>query len=108
MDEYGAMDVKNGNRDQQAGQQYEDPIVNPPSSSGETPVVADSVDEEGRIYKSRVIDRPLQHQFRLGQHPSASEHPVAHSTQEAPELHNTIAERDALIKEITENDPLKP
>lgn len=106
MDEYGALDVTNKGRSHQPGEQYEDPIVNPPSVSDGDAVAPASVEARGPYFRSRIIDRPLQPEHRLGQRNFSADHPAGTSAQE-PELHKTIAERDALINEIVDNDRLK-
>lgn len=103
MDEYGALDIKDGETDRQPGELFEDPIVNPPSVSSGDQVMPASVEARGPYLRSRIIDRPLQPEYRLRQNPYAN----GNGSPEATELHKTIAERDALINEIVDNDDLK-
>nr|WP_295927718.1 hypothetical protein [uncultured Dyadobacter sp.] len=108
MDEHGAIDVTNSQFNQRPGQQYEDPIVNPPGISTGRETAPDSVDARGVYLRSRIIDRPLEQEHRLRQQPFSPGSAAAGDAQnEAPELHKTIAERDALINEIVDNDDIK-
>lgn len=108
MDEHGAIDVTNSQFNQQPGQQYEDPILNPPSVADGREITPDRVDARGVYLRSRIIDRPLQHEHRLRQRPASLASPATGDTlNDAPELHKTIAERDALINEIVDNDDIK-
>lgn len=104
LDEYGAIDVTGTRNTMQPGAQYEDSILNPPSRSDGRPGMPDTVDARGPYMRSRIIDRPLAHEFRLRQQ--------AYSTSADPgqpdlELNKTIAERDALLNEIVNNGNLK-
>jgi len=112
MDEYGALDVTNKLATEPAytepGQQYEDPIVNPPSvGTGHGPL-ANQVEARGVYLKSRIIDRPVNPDYRLRQNQIPTGSPAPDPLEgDAPELHKTIAERDALINEIVDNEELK-
>ncbi|MCF0072826.1 hypothetical protein LZD49_20265 [Dyadobacter sp. CY261] len=105
MDEYGAIDVTNSRFNPQPGQEYEDPIVNPPSVSNGEEATPKSVEARGLYLKSRIIDRPLPHERRLRHQPYAAGGPAGTDPeQQATELNQTIAQRDALINEIIDND----
>ncbi|GGH21642.1 hypothetical protein ACN9ML_01615 [Dyadobacter endophyticus] len=105
MDKFGAIDVTNSQSVSQPGKRYEDPIVNPPGVSDGDQLTPNSVDARGLYLKSRIIDRPLPQEQRLRQQPFSIEPPESTTPQQqAPELNNTVAQRDALIKEIIDKD----
>ncbi|ACT93496.1 hypothetical protein [Dyadobacter fermentans] len=104
MDEYGALDVTDSKHAPQPGAQYEDAIVNPPSTAESDQPVPDSVPARGLHLRSRIIDRTLPQEHRLRQR-AADGPPGSDPGQQTTELHKTIAERDALINEIVSNEP---
>lgn len=106
MDEYGAIDITNSKPAEQPGEQYEDPIVNPPSVATADTVVPNAVEARGPYMRSRIIDRPLLPEHRLRQQPSGDATATGNQ-DEATALHKTIAERDALINEIVDNREIK-
>ncbi len=100
MDSYGAMDVNKNRPDYHAGRQYEDPIVNPPSVAEAQTTSVNSVEARGVYLRSRIVDRPIEPGYRLRQSRNGVQ-------DDAAELNKTIAERDALINEIVNNDEVK-
>ncbi|QRQ99839.1 hypothetical protein [Dyadobacter sandarakinus] len=99
LDNHGAVDVTKSLANLAPGQVEGNPILDPPGAAYGLGTQATPAGTGSLPLRSRIIDRPVHESYRLRQQGLEGD--------QVP-LNRTVAERDAMLNDIIDNDEMKP